>query len=243
MNLGFPRWAKILWWLLLLGALSTFLVRYRLTAIASADPTPFDIVAFLVWIALLLAPLVNEMSLFGLTLKTEVEKLKAEVRDDLAGLRAEIHSALDVRNTQSTTIQLPAPASDAKLNALEERIVAAFGKALTERDVASRKLPATLDVPPDAQALFGVRYAVERELRRIADVRDLGRFRDRPVPVTRLVANLAEHGILTPDVASAVRETYLITSRAIHADELTAAQVAFVKDVGGGLIETLREID
>lgn len=243
MNLGFPKWAKVVWWLLLLVALTTLLARYRLSAIASADPTPFDIVAFLVWIALLLAPLVSELSVFGLTLKAEVEKLKAEVRDDLAGLRAEIHTVLDVRNTQSTTIQLPAPASDATLSALEERIVSAFGEALRERDTATQKSPATIEVPPEAQALFAVRYAVEREIRRIADVRDLDRFRGRPVPVTRLVASLADHGFLAPDVASAVRETYLITSRAIHADELTPAQVTFVRDIGGDLVETLRRIE
>jgi hypothetical protein len=237
MNFGFPRWLRLLWWGGLLILLASFLGYGRVQALAAGEATPFDVVAFLALLALLLAPLVAEVNVFGLALKAEVEKLKTNVRTDLASLKAEITTALDVRNTFSPVIQFPAPASDSVLNALESRVVKALNAALDAREVE-----APLAAPTETQTLFGVRFNIERELRRIAEARDLGSFRGRPMPITQLTALLVEHGILTPDLGSAVREAYLITSRAIHAEHVTDSQRGFVKEVAPSLIAALRQI-
>lgn len=237
MNFSFPRWLRLIWWGGLLAVPAYFLAYTRSDALAAGQGTPFDVVAFLVLVALLLAPLVGEVNVFGLALKAEVERLKTDVRNDFASLKAEITTALDVRNTFSPVIQFPAPASDAALTALEARVVSALNAA-----VAASRATAPLAAPPEAESLFGVRFHIERELRRIADARDLGRFRDRPMPITQLTALLVEHGILTPDLGSAIREAYLIASRAIHAEGVTDAQRNFVRDVAPRLVAALREI-
>src|SRR3569832_422939 len=72
-----PNWAKIIWWLLLVGVLSFFL-HERLPDLLSGKTAATDIAVFGGWMALLLAPLFCEVTLLGVTLKNEIEKLKGQ---------------------------------------------------------------------------------------------------------------------------------------------------------------------
>lgn len=74
----FPNWFKIIWWLLLLAALTLFLYS-RLPSLAAGGAVSADIVIFLVWIGLALAPIFPEIELFGLRLKQEIDQIKREV--------------------------------------------------------------------------------------------------------------------------------------------------------------------
>lgn len=61
-----PNRFRILWWALLLSALSVFLYT-RLEQFSKGMANVADIVAFLVWVALWLLPLFEELSFFGMT--------------------------------------------------------------------------------------------------------------------------------------------------------------------------------
>jgi hypothetical protein len=99
-----PNWLKVLWWALLLAGLLWFLGR-RYPALVSGQGTAFDIVAFLLCLALLLAPIFSEVKLFGLELKQDISRLK----DELLQLRLDVRNSVDVRTQISPTFQIPAP--------------------------------------------------------------------------------------------------------------------------------------
>jgi hypothetical protein len=100
---------------------------------------------------------------------------------------------------------------------------------------------ADLAVSNDIQFLFVVRHAIERELRRIASERQL-ELPMRRIAGMQLVRALAQAGIIEPSLEHAIREVYAVASPAIHAESVTPAQVAFVRDVGPPLVAALRAI-
>ena len=68
-------------------------VLVRRDSLLTQTPGVFDTMLFLVWIGLLLAPLFQEISVFGLTLKREIKALRSEVRDQVTNLRSEVRIA------------------------------------------------------------------------------------------------------------------------------------------------------
>jgi hypothetical protein len=103
-----PNWFKIVWWVLILGALTSFLtVRYP--NLSQGQAGPLDTIAFLVWIALLLVPLFSEISIFGVVLKREVEALKAHIEREISSIRADIRNAVEIRTEVNPVFHIPQP--------------------------------------------------------------------------------------------------------------------------------------
>jgi len=98
------------------------------------------------------------------------------------------------------------------------------------------------EVTDDVQYLFAVRLNLEKELRRVFESRLGQQPENRPIPLARMIGPLVETDIVEPRLAHAVREVYSVCSPAIHGSDVTAAQVAFVKDVAPGLVSALRTI-
>ncbi|HEL4234412.1 TPA: hypothetical protein UM516_004243 [Stenotrophomonas maltophilia] len=230
-----------MWWLLLVSLLSAFLLhRYRELVLGNAVPA--DIVVFVTWVALLLAPLFNEVSLLGVTLKQKIDELKEHVADQITEIKSEVRSAVDVRATFSPHFNIPAPASDAQLPEIERRIKLAVSDALEEHGIRQPPPPAQIPISNDVALLFATRYNLEKELRRISETRQLLVESRRPIPLHHLTRALTQADLLEPQMASAIREIYSVCSPAIHGEEVTPAQVAFVQGVGPELIAALRAI-
>jgi len=97
---SFQRW----WWVGVILALVPFAVPMLWTPISEAHPTAFKLqyTVFVVWLAMLLLPLVVEVSAFGFGLKREIRQLRREVGrqklssrlywlgNDLASLRFQV---------------------------------------------------------------------------------------------------------------------------------------------------------
>jgi hypothetical protein len=64
-------------------------------AIISGMATPFDIFVFLILVALLLVPLFQEVSFFGISLKQELDELKAHVSSEITGLESDRSYAVE----------------------------------------------------------------------------------------------------------------------------------------------------
>ena len=62
-----PNWFKILWWIILLVIVSVFLYN-RYPDLTTGSATTADTFIFLIWVALCLLPLFEELSFFGITL-------------------------------------------------------------------------------------------------------------------------------------------------------------------------------
>ncbi len=240
-----PNWFKIVWWVALVALLTRFLnVRYP--DIVAGRAAPADIVVFVIWVALLLAPLFSEVSLLGITLKQELDELKGFISTQIGDMKNEVRNAVDVRTTFSPHFNIPAPAPDAQLPELEARIKAALSDALAAHGVRPSISASPLVAPEHASLLFAARFNIENELRRIAEGRQIfsstSHLVRRPLPIFQLVRHLSEAELIEPQIASAIREVYSVCSPAIHGEPVTKAQVSFVREVTPELVATLRAI-
>ena len=200
-------------------------------------------VVLVVWLALLLLPFFQEISLFGLTFKKEFEALKTNVKEEVAGIRAEIRNSVDVRTQISPNIVFPSPPPDSQLPAIEKRILTVLDAVLNERDVPKAEVSReALVAPPDAEILFRARYNIERELRRIWNQHMQEIPQRRFLPTLRITQSLVEWELIDSRVAEAIREVWLVASPAIHGEPVTPAKVSFVREVAPQLVATLRSI-
>ena len=71
---------RVIWWFFLVGVL-TYLVLQRFNSFVSGSASPMDILVFLIWISLLLVPLFQEVSLFGVNLTKEIDSLKSDLKE------------------------------------------------------------------------------------------------------------------------------------------------------------------
>jgi hypothetical protein len=237
-----PNWFKILWWILLLMGLGVLLTK-RYSDLIGGKSIGSDMLVLVVWLALLLLPLFQEISLFGLTFKREFEALKTNVKDEVASIRAEIRNSVDIRTQISPNIVFPLPPPDSQLPAIEKRIQAALKGVLSKRDVPHAADSAeVLTAPPDADLLFRARYNIERELRRIWQQHAQETSERRFLPTLRIAQSLAEWEVINSGIERAIREVWLVASPAIHGEPVTQAKVAFVRDVAPQLVATLRSI-
>ena len=236
-----PNWFRISWWALLTAASGVVLYE-RYSELFSTRVTTIDVLLFVFWIGLVLAPLFQEISLPGIKLKQEIESLKSAVTAQIGEIRSELKNAIDVRTIFNPQITFPAPVPDARLPELETTIKAAVSEALAAR--GSREQPAgvSTSAPDDVNFLFATRYNIEKELRRVAQRRELlgNRRFANALTVTR---TLKESGLIEPRLEHAIREVYAVCSPAIHGEPVTSAQIKFVRDVGPELIRALRAIE
>lgn len=194
--------------------------------------------------ALLLAPIFSEINLpGGIGLKQQIQQLRADVKADVASLRAEITTRLDVRNTFQPQIVLPVPAPDSQLPELEKRVRNAVAEALQEQHV-DVPLPPEPEIATDldTQYLFAARYNIERELRRIVWSRELAPEGGRTLPTIELLRMATDAGLVPAEVARAIREVSIISNRGIHAEPISKAQVQFVRDIAPDIVGALRAI-
>lgn len=235
------NWFKVSWWILLVGLLTAFLL-HRYPDLSVGRAVPADVVVFVIWIALLLAPLFSEISLLGITLKQQVDELKNYVASQMTDVKNEVRNAVDVRTTFSPHFNIPVPVADAQLPEIERRIKEAVSDALAEHGIQQTPPPAEVPVSQDVMFLFSTRYNLEKELRRIGESRQLAGESRRPVPVVPLARALGQAEILEPRLVNAIREVYSVCSPAIHGDPVSEAQISFVREVGPDLIAALRTI-
>ena len=235
-----PNWFKILWWVILCVCL--FVVLYaRVSAIQNGTATSVDAFLFLILFILLLLPLFSEFDLFGIKLKARIEEVKSEVKEQVTLLRNEIVS-VGVNTQFNPQIHL-APPPDSKLPELEKKYQRILDELkLNRRSESLVDIQTELTVPADANYLFLVRYSIEKELRRIWRDRFDGDLQRRAIPVRKILSYLRESELVDPALPGMVQEVYSVCSPAIHGEDVTQAQIEFVRDIAPDLISTLIEI-
>jgi len=153
-----PNWFRIVWWFLLLGLLSVFLL-HRYPALQKGEAVPADIFVFAVCMALPLAPLFKEMSFLGIRLKQDIGALRGQVE----ALRAEIQNSVSVNTQFNPQINvLPLPPPDTRLHELAPVIRSQIDAALQRYGLAPKAPgPDLLAIPDDSLFLFRVRHNLE----------------------------------------------------------------------------------
>ena len=237
MNL--PNWFRIAWWLALLGVITRFLYLRRPDLIAG-HASPADVVVFLIWVALALAPVFEEVDFFGLKFKQRLEEIKGE----LGSLRSEIKNAVDVRNSYAPNITLFPQIPIDRLDEFAEEIKRRAQEKLGVKTVPEPPSQATgQGVPGHLQFLFNARFSLEKEIRRLYQsrvVHDPGR---RFVPLSHMTRALLQAEVIDKDSAVAAEELYRLASRAIHGEPIEPPQVKFAHDVAGWLLAELKGIE
>jgi hypothetical protein len=201
--------------------------------------TPADVVVFLLFVALFLAPVFKEVNLFGLKLNQQVKELK----DEVSSLRSDIRNSVDIRTQINPVFHAPAPPPDSQLPALEGRLRAVMTEVL--RDYGVERPQPRADIPAlsdDVAFLFSARYHIEKELRRIMADRIQAEEVRRPIPVFQIARMLASEGLLDSRLANVVREVFAVASPAVHGEPVSEAKVAFVREVAPELISALKAI-
>lgn len=214
------------------------LVFLRRESIFGPAPTSVDLLLIALTSACLLFPVVKEISLGGVTLKREIENTKKEINDRLNQVRNEIVSSVAVSPTFNLGAQ---PLTDETLKKLEISLEQTVNNAFQSFSQPGSSVSHEISVEDETMFLFTARHNIERELRRIWGNRD---FRDSrwPSTVHYMVRNLADEDVIPRDFVHAIKEVYNVCSPAIHGEEATPQQVAFVKDLSPKIIATLRNI-
>lgn len=127
---------------------------------------PVDVFVFLVWAALLVAPLFREVSFWGLQFKQELEETRKHIAGQLSAMEYRIQSSVAV-NPQFHFGTIPAPPPDMQLPALQEKLDLILGE-IKKKPAA----PTASDWHPPAaddkvEFLFRSRLQIETELRRL----------------------------------------------------------------------------
>src|SRR2546425_4807005 len=112
-SLALPQSALTILWGAIVAVLSTFVV-YRFDAISRGSATPMDMAILLVWIAVLLGPLFQEVSVFGVQIKREIGALREEVREQLWTIRNEIRNSVAIGAEVSPTFNIGLLEADRK---------------------------------------------------------------------------------------------------------------------------------
>lgn len=234
-----PNWFRILWWIVLLFLL-TWLLWFRFPAISSGVGVPADAFLFLVWVAIALLPLFQEISFFGLAFKQQFQELKTELRD----LKIEIRNSVDVRNQFSPTLTLFPTLTPDQLEQLaaEVKIRAEATPTVSKLAAELGAKPTETRVPDEAEFLFRTRYALEKELRRLYRSRFVQGDTERPIPISKIIRALIEAELIDHDAGIAAEELYRIASRVLHGGEVLTAQIKFSYDVSSWLLAELRAI-
>jgi hypothetical protein len=243
-NIKAKTWIKSIWWfILVLGLLYLFSKRY--VNIISGDSQPFDIILLLVLLALLLIPLFQEVEIFGVKFKREIEKLRSELATNIISLKNDINNKIDLQNqsNQNFYINPQNIPSDSELSSLKD----SFNKVIEEirQDDKINISPDSeiqSSITKDTQYLFSVRYSIEDELKNI--IRRLNINPDTFIfSSMKWMLEIIEAYIkLDRQVVDMLKKVYSICSLAIHAKDVTQAQINFVKDVSPELISYLKNV-
>lgn len=238
-----PNWVKILWWIFLIFLVGIILFQ-RKEALLSGLATPFDILAFLIFIALLLVPIFTEIELFGIKLKQQIESLKREVKTELGEIKTELR--LSQVQTVNNHIQgFGPPPPDSKLPELNIEIEKIVNAKLKDHKITVDKVN-HIDVPDDSLNMFRARYNIEKELRRIWENKYIPENytpHRRNISITQIITDLTRTELLKAEFDSILREMLSICNYAIHGKDLSRNQIFFVESNAKNVIDYLKQIE
>lgn len=243
-KMEFSKNFKAGWWGILIISIGYYLAS-RLPDLQAGDPTWFDALVFVIWMAVALGPFFKEMEIFGLKFKQEVAKLKEQVSSELQAIRTTVSSVNEQRQNSSSSINFGYVPLDSQLDNVKEQISAAVAEALGSSTQIKDTSPNTgiPKINEDTQYLFSARLAIENALRNI----ETPKITDDPkrrrfAPIHKIVDNLVVNGRITYEIGAAIREVYSVCSLAVHGEDVTPAKVDFVRTTAPQLLSALKFI-
>ena len=239
----FSNTFKIIWWICLILVCGG-LFYWRLDPISNGNSAPIDIFIFLILVALLLVPIFTEIEFFGIKLKREIEELKTQIKLQFGDLKNEIKNS-QVQTIHQSFAGFGKPPTDEELPELEVQVDKILNEKLREYGIESEKiLDEKLEVPSNNLKLFQIRYNIESELRRIWEkYNEEFPLSPNKYPLTKIIRELMRYEIIDPELHNILRETLSICNYAIHGEEVSENQIAFVNRNANEIINILKKMN
>lgn len=227
---------KTVWWGILVVVIGFYLYG-RYPNLIEGKPSYFDVVVFVIRVGVCLAPIFQEMDLFGVKLKQQIDELKKDVNHQLSILETEIKSSIEVSNANSNQIYFQSgavPPKDSEIPDLSDQI---------QRTLNKMGITAAQDdfydygVDPVHVEMFKVRLSFENLLREYSDIDEKYR---RRYSVGKLLSDLRNYESISKNVLHGVMEVISVCNYAVHGEPLSKAQIAFVRESAPGLLKALK---
>lgn len=233
---------KVAWWAILVMALGTYLYM-RHDQLIGGNPTYFDVVVFLVWMAVCLAPIFKDIKLFGLELKQDIEQLKKDISHQLSLMKVELQSSIDVSSSNTSHVHInsgaPIPANDAEIPDIKQQIAETLREfGIGKEKAGQTELLFSQDIQKESVDLFKVRLSFERLINEYSRLNGID---PRRYPVHRVLRELQKNEKISPNVIHGVLEVMAICNYAVHGETISENQVAFVLDSAPGLYRALKK--
>ncbi|MCT0202905.1 hypothetical protein KQ302_06060 [Synechococcus sp. CS-602] len=229
---------KIFWWFVLVIVIGLFLYS-RQDDLISGKPTYFDSIVFIIWIGICLAPIFQEMDLFGIKLKQDIQELKKDLTHQLAILKTEVTSSIEVSSANNNQIYVntnPEPPKDSEIPDLSAQIqdaLAKLGIKAEETENLREKYAGSIETE-----MFEVRLAFEKLLRRHSIAFGLDSKR---VSVGKLLYQLRQSDYMPKEIVIGIQEVISICNYAVHGENITNDQVYFVRQSAPSLLKALED--
>ncbi|MFH4533203.1 hypothetical protein WMQ26_07930 [Vibrio diabolicus] len=227
---------KIVWWAVLVFVLGFYLWD-RYPTLSEGKASSFDMLAFVIWVGICLAPIFQEMNLFGIKLKQQVDEMKKDLSHQIAIMKTEIKSSIEVSNANNNQIYFQSgnvPPRDSEIPDLTEQIQSTL-KSMGITSAQEEELD--YDVDPINVEMFRVRLAFENVLR---DYSGFDEKYNRRYSVGKLLNNLRNYDAVSKNVLHGVMEVVSICNYAVHGEALSQAQIDFVRNSAPGLLKALK---
>ncbi|HGS5506172.1 hypothetical protein BBL91_11235 [Vibrio parahaemolyticus] len=227
---------KTLWWGVLVLILGFYLWD-RYPTLSSGSSSSFDVVVFIVWVAICLAPIFQEMNLFGFKFKQQMDDMKKDLNHQMTLMKTELKSSIEVSNANSNQIYFQSgnvPPQDSEIPDLAEQIQ----QTLKDMGISTAKQD-TQDygVDPVHVEMFKVRLAFENVLRNYSIVTDDSK---RKYSIGMMLSSLKNYSSISKEVLTGVREVVSICNYAVHGEPLSETQISFVRQSAPGLLKALK---
>ena len=193
--------------------------------------------------AVCLAPIFKDVKLFGLELKQDIEQLKKDISHQLALMKVELQSSIDVSSSNTSHVHInsgaPIPANDAEIPNIKQQIA----ETLKEFGIgaANTEQPGLLfanDIQKESIELFKVRLSFERLINEYSRLNGID---PRRYPMHRVLRELQTSEKLSPNVINGVLEIMAICNYAIHGETVSENQISFVLESAPGLYRALKK--
>ncbi|WP_421181259.1 hypothetical protein [Aeromonas enteropelogenes] len=210
----------------------------RYTKLIEGGASYFDVVVFIVWIGFCLAPIFQEMDLFGVKLKQQIDDFKKDVNHQLSALKTEIKSSIDVSSANSNQIYFQSgsiPPKDSEIPDISEQIQRTLDKmgikSAQEDDVYY------YGVDPVHIEMHKRRFTFENPFHEYSYID--GKYRRR-YSISQLLNELRNYKQISKDILHGVTEVISVCNYAVHGEPLSNAQIAFVRESAPGLLKALK---
>lgn len=224
------------WWYIILLIMCTGFVLCnwgKMVALSFDNITTYHII-FILWIILLTCPLFSEMEFFGVKLKKEVEKVKEEVKEGIADLKAQI---IQMNWNYSSNNQILLnnnflPSMD-QMRELENRVEHQRGEktqGLNTKDQKSNE--------DSKEYLTNIRSKIEKQLLKL--INKVGY--ENKQSLLEVVEILFRLEILDGFTADLIKQIVKITDRGIHGEIISDEYIRFIKTTYPEVEKRLKDV-